>query len=210
MWHPRWLESLVGVLDAQRSVVMAYPLMYRVYPSDARRRIARIVETVGITRPQDRLRLAIRRMTAGNAIYGLFRASALAQAGVFRPVVAPDRQVLLELSLLGEFRHVPEFLWYREVSGAFSYQRQRRMFFPTHVPWHTYLPANLQHFAVVLWDFAVRGRGRPRFGRLAGARYATLQLWYSTVRDITRGDAPWRAWLRSARPAGAESARATE
>ena len=46
--------------------------------------------------------------------------------------------------------------------------------------------------------------------RLAGARYATLQLWYSTVRDLTRRDAPWRAWLRSAPTAAAEPARASE
>jgi hypothetical protein len=189
---------------------MAYPLMYRVYPSDARRRIPRVADTVGVKRPEERLRTTITKMAAGNAIYGLFRVSALVQAGVFRAVVEPDRQVLVALALLGEFRHVPEFLWYREVSGAFSYQRQRRMFFPTHVPWHTYLPPNLQHFGVLFWDFAVRGRGRPLAGRAAGARYAALQLWYSTVRAVTRSYAARKAAPRSAPAAAAETAGAVE
>ena len=40
-----------------------------------------------------------------------------------------------------------------EVAGAFSYRRQRRMFFPSHIPFHTYLPMTIQHFGVMLWSF---------------------------------------------------------
>jgi glycosyltransferase involved in cell wall biosynthesis len=194
IWHPRWLEVLVGVLDRQPGVVMAYPQMQRVFPTE-RKIVPRMVETVGLS-PAERLRMATVRMTAGNGIYGLFRASALAQAGVFRPVIMPDRQVLVELSLLGEFRHVDEVLWYREVAGMFSFGRQRRMFFPGGVPIYTYLPANVQHFGVLLWDLVVRGRGRPAFGRLAGLWYALLQLWYSTSYDLTRDDSDWRLALQ--------------
>src|SRR5262249_6403233 len=110
--------------------------------------------------------------------------------------LAPDRQVLVQLSLLGQFRQVPEILWYREVAGTFSYTRQRRNFFPTRVPLYTYLPANVQHFGVLLWDLAVRGRGRPLFGRLAGVRYALAQLWYSTKRELTKDDARWQLVVR--------------
>ena len=48
-------------------------------------------------------------------------------------VAALDKQVLVELSLLGEFRHVAEVLWYREVAGSFSYRRQREMFFVSQI-----------------------------------------------------------------------------
>jgi glycosyltransferase involved in cell wall biosynthesis len=192
MWHPRWLEVLVAALDDRPAAVMAYPQMQRVFPTE-RRMIARRFSTVGIASPAARLRAAIWGMTAGNCIYGLFRVRALEQAGVFRPVIMPDRQVLLALALLGEFDHVAEVLWYREVAGVFSFSRQRRMFFPTYIPWYTYLPATVQHFFMLLWDVTVRGRGRPRFGRLAGARYAALQLLYSMRRELTRRDAPWRA-----------------
>ena len=194
IWHPRWLDVLVDALDRRPQAVMAYPQMQRVFPNE-RRAVARGFDTSGVASPIARLRAATSQMTAGNCIYGLFRVSALEQAGVFRPVLMPDRQVLIALCLLGEFIHVPEVLWYREVAGVFSFSRQRRMFFPTHIPLHTYLPANVQHFGLLLWDFAVCGRGRPRFGRLTGVGYALLQILYSVRRELFRHDAAWRVAL---------------
>ena len=200
IWHPRWLEMLTAALDEDPRLVLAYPQVYRVYPNNDRRRIGDVVDTAGMSRPEDRLLRAAVGMTAGNAIYGLFRTRALEQAGVFRGVLLPDRQLIVALSLLGEFRHVPELLWYREVAGAFSYKRQRQMFFPAGAPLHTHLPPNVQHFGVLLWDFGIRGRGRPAFGRLAGLRYAALQLFYSTRRELLRSDSRWRTALRQMAP----------
>jgi hypothetical protein len=125
-------------------------------------------------------------MLSGDTIYGLMRAEALEAAGVFRRVVTPDRQVLLALSLFGQIKQVPAVLWYREVSRAFDLQRQRDVFFPTGVPWYMYLPSHLQHCAVLLWDFGVRGKGRPAFGPFAGVGYAMTQLWWSIARQMFR------------------------
>jgi glycosyltransferase involved in cell wall biosynthesis len=194
VWHPRWLEVLIRTLDENPHVVLAYPYSVRIYPHERRR--AAVFDTADDPRRARRLRIAATRLTAGNAIYGLFRAAALERAGVFHPVMMPDRQILVELSLLGEFRHVAETLWYREASGAFSYSRQRRMFFPAGAPLHTWLPANVQHCGVLVWDFAIRGRGRPAFGRLAGLGYALLQLGYTTRRELLRDDSRWREALR--------------
>jgi len=195
MWHPRWLEALVGALDEDRRSVLAYPLMQRVYERE-RRSVTRRFETRGMASPLQRLRAAQTGMAAGNCVYGLFRVSALARAGVFRPVLAPDRQVIVECLAFGECRQVPEILWYREVAGEFSYGRQRRMFFPTHVPLHTYLPATVQHSGALFWDLAVRGRGRPETGRLTGAIYAAAALWLETRREMSRPDVWWRELLR--------------
>lgn len=216
VWHPRWLEVLVGILDTHPTVVLAYPQMQRLY-TNGRRRITSLFDTTGVTKPSRRLRGVLTRMTAGNGIYGLFRTCTLEQAGVFRPVLLPDRQLLGQLSLLGEFKHVPEMLWYREVAGVFSLRRQRQMFFPARIPLYTYLPANVQHCGILLWDLGVRGRGRPAFGRLTGVWYAGLQLWHSTKRQLLRDDAGWRValgrtrlgrWLstRHPKPAAAERA----
>ena len=131
LWHPRWLEVLVAELDERPQAVMAYPQMQRVFPHE-RRPITRLSDTAGQTNPLARLRVAIADMTAGNAVYGLFRVDALKRAGVFRRVLMPDRQILVELSLFGEFRHVPQMLWYREVAGAFSLKRQRAQHFAGH------------------------------------------------------------------------------
>jgi len=195
IWHPRWLEVLVGVLDQHPQVVLAYPLMQRVFPTH-RFTVLRRFDTTGIRKPVTRLRLAVHKMTAGNCVYGLIRTSALEQAGVFTAVLAPDRHVLMQLLMLGQFSHVPQVLWYREVAGAFSYTRQRRMFFPTHIPLHTYLPMTIQHFAVMLWSFGVRGRGRPSVSRLSGMKYAFAYLWYANKRELLRDDARWRLALQ--------------
>jgi hypothetical protein len=196
MWHPRWLETLVEALDASPGAVLAYPLMQRVYTARHRRSVTRRFDTRGITSPLRRLRAAQSGMAAGNCIYGLFRGGALERAGIFRPVLAPDRQVIIECLALGECLQVREILWYREVAGEFSYARQRRMFFPTHVPLHTYLPATVQHASVMFWDLAVRGSGRPGLGRAAGAVYAGAALWFESRREVLKPDAWWREMLR--------------
>lgn len=195
-WHPRWLEVLVDVLDRHPEVVLAYPQIVRIFPK-YRKLITRPFDTLDMTRPLARLRAATSGMiTAGNCIYGLFRASAVAQAGVFSAVLMPDRLLVLQLALLGEFRQVPEYLWYREVSASFSYRRQRQMLFADRVPLHTYVPALLQHFGVLAWRFGALGQGRPVVGRLRGLGYAVAQLWYSTRRELVRDDSRWREALR--------------
>jgi len=199
IWHPRWLEVLMGELDEHPQVVMAYPQMQRVFPHE-RRPITRLSETAGMRSSVARLQKAIADMTAGNAVYGLFRADALARAGVFRGVLMPDRQLLVELSLFGEFQHVPQMLWYREVAGVFSLKRQRNMLFSRRAPLHTYLAPPLQHFGVLLWDLVVRGKGHPAFGRATGAWYALCQLWYATKREVLHDDAWWRSALTRPRP----------
>jgi glycosyltransferase involved in cell wall biosynthesis len=198
VWHPRWLEVLVPVLDGDPSVVMAYPHAVRMY-SQERRRIDGTFDTASESSRARRLRGTLNGLTAGNAIYGLFRASTLARAGGFRAVLLPDRLLLSALSLLGGFRHVPEMLWYREASRLFSYQRQRDTFFAARTPVHTYLPADLQHTAALAWSFGVRGAGKPAFGRLAGLGYAAAFFWYSLRRERAR----WRMALERAAPAAA-------
>jgi hypothetical protein len=139
IWHPRWLEVLVGVLDQHPQVVLAYPLMQRVFPThrftvlrrfDTHRHQETRHETSARSPQNDRGQLRLRinpheRARTGRRIHR---------------GAAPDRHVLMQLLMLGQFSHVPQVLWYREVAGAFSYTRQRRMFFPTHIPLHTYCP----------------------------------------------------------------------
>jgi glycosyltransferase involved in cell wall biosynthesis len=191
VWHARWLHEMVAVLDANPDIVVAYPENLRMMADQSRMAI-KVFETVGMKRRADRMRHSARSMLAGDMIYGLMRVEALEVAGVFRPVITPDRQVLLALSLIGEVKQVPEVLWYREMLHGFDVRRQREAFFPGGAPLYSYAPSQLQHFAVLMWDFVVRGRGRPAFGRLAGAYYAMLQLWCSIVRDLVQPKAGWR------------------
>ncbi|MGE3274307.1 MAG: glycosyltransferase family 2 protein [Vicinamibacterales bacterium] len=203
VWHPRWLEALVAELDAHPDAVLAYPQALR-RREHHRPEINRGFETSGLDDPHARLRKASVQMMAGNMIYGLFRANALGRAGVFRRVLMPDRQVLLALSLLGEFRQVRELLWYREIRKGFSKQRQRDSLFGGPAPIQTYLPTHLTHAAVLAWDFGVCGRGRPAIGRARSLQAAALQWWTSVERDLRTAvrllDERFPGWVRR-RPA---------
>lgn len=199
MWHPRWLETLVGVMDAEPHAVVAYPRTIRVYPNH-RRREPPPLDTTGVAAPGDRLRLAV-NMTAGSCIYGLIRVDALERTGVFRPVLMPDRLQLVALSILGHLRLVPEPLWYREVAGGFSLGRQRRMLFPDRSPWHTHLPVSVQHTAVLFWDLVVQRTGGAAVGRFAGFRYVVRYSWHAAGRAWSRLGLP-RTPLARRRAAG--------
>lgn len=193
VWHARWLQEMVAVLDAHPEVVLAYPHNVQLTAEGARTtEKVKLFETFGVTSRAERMRQAARYMRSGDMIYGLMRTKALEAAGVFHRVILPDRQVLLALSLFGQFRQVPEVLWYREFLQKFDRRRQLKAFFPDGVPVHANLPVHVQHSATLLWDFAVRGRGKPAFGRLSGVRYAAIQLWWSIVRDIVRPKSDWR------------------
>jgi hypothetical protein len=74
----------------------------------------------------------------------------------------------------------------------FDLERQRKVFFPDGTPLYAYLPSHVQHCASLLWDFAIRGKGRPHFGRLAGAAFAAIHLWFSMARHLPRLRKPAR------------------
>ena len=132
-WHPRWLETLVATLEQHPGVVIAYPLTQRIDPDGTPlAKPARQFETFGVRERDVRWRLFNRSdaVAAGDMVYGLMRASALREAGVFREVLCPDRLLLAELTLRGEIRQVPDVLWYRRQFAAGSVERQRSTLFP--------------------------------------------------------------------------------
>jgi len=180
VWHPRWLETLVGLLDADPGTVLAYPLTRRIdehgrpYPNA---KPPWRFDSRGCDDPRERLRLAFRRMAAGDMIYGLFRVPALAAVGSYRPVLVPDRLLLSELALHGTFAQADEVLWERRFRGLAELGRQKHAFFLDGAPAHTRLPWWLQHVGAFAWSYAVRGKGVPLgLGRAAGARLAVDYL----------------------------------
>lgn len=132
LWHPHWLASLVAELDAHPEAVLAWSAYETVdelggpVKSDTRG-----YDSAGIADPVKRLRSAIDGMSAGNMIYGLMRAEAVARARSFPPVLLPDRLLLAKLAVLGEFRQVPGRLWRRRVPEGVlaTLGRQRRTLF---------------------------------------------------------------------------------
>jgi glycosyltransferase involved in cell wall biosynthesis len=177
VWHPRWLEVLVSALDADPGAVLAYPLSWRIGDDGDVVRAAGEFDTAGIDSARSRLTAAIGGMAAGTMVYGLYRARALARAGVFPDYLAPDRLLLTELSLYGRFVQVPETLWYRRYSHEVSDERQRRALFAGEPPRSARLPWRLVHAAVLTRRLVVEGAGRSEIGRVRGAGLAALHAW---------------------------------
>jgi glycosyltransferase involved in cell wall biosynthesis len=178
LWHPRWLQQLVDVLEADRHVVLAYPLNRRIGPAgELLKRKPWRFDTAGVTNRWTRLRSGIREMRAGNMVYGLYRVAAIERAGVYRKVVVPDRLLIAELSLYGEFRQVPEVLWFRRWYGRlFSLERQRASFFPNGRPFYAYCPWWISHAVSLFHTLTIRGVGTPDVSRIAGAGVAVQYL----------------------------------
>jgi GT2 family glycosyltransferase len=178
VWHPRWLEVLVNALDADPGAVLAYPLSWRIGDDGDVFRASGRFDTAAIEAPGSRLTAVIDGMAAGTMVYGLYRAHALARAGVFLNFLAPDRLLLTELSLYGPFVQVPETLWYRRYRHEVSDERQRRALFAGKPPRSSHLPWRLVHAAVLMRRLVVQGVGRPEIGRARGARLAALHAWH--------------------------------
>ncbi len=170
LWHPRWLSRLVQALDEAPEAVLAYPWNARAGADGAltTKRPWKF-DTNGVKHRGQRFRMALRSMSAGNMIYGLARARDVKACGVFRHVLVPDRLLIMELALRGEFRQVHEVLWFRRWYGnIFSLGRQRRAFFPNGRPLYALVPWWISHAAVLGWLYGVRGEFQPAITRVQG------------------------------------------
>jgi glycosyltransferase involved in cell wall biosynthesis len=178
VWHPRWLERLMAELEEHPEAVLAYPLDIGIDAAGDKFREPWRFDTAGIPFVGPRFATATWGMKAGNMVYGLHRVDALERCGVFRPVIVPDRLLLTELAIMGEFRQVDEVLWSRRYTGrTMSIRaRQRQTFFPDGAPLYASLPWPLVHGAVLAWSVGVKGSVRPEVGR---ARALLLVLWYT-------------------------------
>lgn len=188
LWEPRWLECLLAALEGQAGAVLAYPLTERIdehgdpVPGVRSWRC----QTTGVANATERLRRAYRCMVAGDMVYGLFRVEALRRVGHYRSVLVPDRLLLAELALQGEFVQVPELLWRRRYSGLAELERQRHAFWPDgDVPKHAGLPWWLQHAGLVALERALLGR--------RGSRWNGAKLAWALLREGARLRAVRRA-----------------
>ena len=178
IWHRRWLESLVPELESHPEAVLAYPRMGTISESgEPLRRGPAALDTAGVDDPRQRAELVWQAGGFGYRIYGLFRARALSRCGGPRYVYMPDRLLLFELALYGQYREVPKLLWYRRHTGRASIARQRAAFFPNRMtPLWFRLAWYRSHSAILFWSLAVRGRARPAVKRREGAAIAARYL----------------------------------
>jgi len=202
VWAPRWLARLREELETAPEAVLAYPRVNLIAENgDEAPSRTRDFETRGQPDPRARFHAVHRHVIAGDMIYGLFRNAALDRVGPYRRVLMPDRLLLADLALLGEFHQVPEYLWSRRLPRTMSLERQRAAFFPDGggldtrvVPWWTAHAGSLawRHAAGggevglhgraaaigLAVDYARRPAGRTRPGRaLRGLRSSARRGW---------------------------------
>jgi hypothetical protein len=182
-WHPQWLARLVEQLDANPSVVLAYPMTQRMEPDGTPvEKDLRVFQTIGLSEVSDRWRQFCRRgIGSGDMVYGLMRVPALRAAGIFRDVMNPDRLLIAELTLQGPIAQVQEPLWVRRRSAVASIARQRTTLIAGPPPGWFAWPPTLQHAYVIAREYARSPHPPVRIptATLVGmlARYQTSSLW---------------------------------
>ena len=179
-WDPRWLERLIAELETRPELVLAYPLTRRL---DAEGRLLdkppRLFETAGMGTLDERWPYVCREtVAAGDMVYGLMRVEAVRRARGFRDVLCPDRLLMAELALRGEFRQVREELWFRRQFAEGSVARQRRSLFADRAPRGRWLPPWVQH-GRALWRVYVAGEPDLAQRRSAARRVVQYTAQYA-------------------------------
>jgi hypothetical protein len=126
-------------------------------------------DTAGVSDPRERLAGTLRHVRAGDMVYGVYRREPMQRAGIIRSLLLPDRLLLTELSVQGEFVYVPRALRYRRVTARATLARQRASLFGGPAPAYARLPWWLVHTAafaraVAAGDSGVDIDGRTRAG----------------------------------------------
>jgi hypothetical protein len=205
-WHPDWLATLVDALERHPDVVLAYPLTQRIDPDGAPlAKPARQFDTFLVT-DRDRRWTHLSRsdaVAAGDIVYGLMRADAVRDSGVFRPVLCPDRLLVAELTLRGQIQQVPQVLWYRRQFATGSIERQRDTLFAPGTAVPSRLTPPWYMHAQSLW--ATYGRGTPQLSLARGdaarlitgyaAAYAWRHYGKSSVRRGILSVLGWPRWV---------------
>lgn len=181
-WRPEWLARVRAALDRHPHAVLAYALTQRVDDDlAALDKPPKAFDTTGIESPAARvLAFAAEPVGAGDMVYGLVRLGALRRAGTFRPVIQPDRLLMVELALAGSFAQVPEVLWLRRQPAEPSVAKQlKTLFADSEMPSGLGQPAWLQHSRVLLREYVAgpppHGMSRLQVSALI-ARYQLIYL----------------------------------
>ncbi len=108
---PTMTERCVEALDADAGAVLAHP--YTRFIDPAGQFVRNYPSDLGATADSaaDRFRSTVKRVTYCHPVFGLMRREALQRTARIAPFVGSDMTLLYELSLLGRFSVVPEYLF---------------------------------------------------------------------------------------------------
>jgi glycosyltransferase involved in cell wall biosynthesis len=160
IWHPKWLESMVTILNASPNAVLVYPRTVLFNATDGKRipmKRSQSFSTEGLTDAQRIGSVCKDAHYFGKKVYGLFRSDALSKAGVFRSVLFPDIILLHELCLFGDFQQVDaELMYMRQFNknGTIIDQQKQSLF--RKKPWYIDIPPPFVNACVLAWNTGIR------------------------------------------------------
>jgi len=186
VWDPSWLQKLLGELEGHPEAALAYPLSIRIGEGGepVRPQPPWRFDTAGVSDPAERFRRFCRLGVAGDMWYGLFRWEKLDRVPFSRALLF-DRLLLARLSLVAEFRQVPEILWFRRYLKPVSASRQRATFFPDRPPAWSRVPWPLAHSVTLARTLPNQVSGDATLGRVAALNLAA-RYGEASVRRLVR------------------------
>ena len=110
LWERHFVSQCVKILNHETSVVLCYPLADWIdLNGEFIEKMPCGPDTCGLNQVS-RCNVVLWGMQYAYPIYGLIRANALKQTKIFRKMIGSDLILLFELSMLGEFKQIPEVL----------------------------------------------------------------------------------------------------
>lgn len=160
---PEFLERCVGVLDRDESVVLCYSLTKAIDENGQVTREYAAKPKSGSVRPRDRFYEFVCVPHPCVAVFGLMRTSVLGRTPLIGNYTGSDRPLLGELSLLGRFHEIPEFLFFYR-----NHPQQSWQLHPTSYAYEEWFdPARSERWTLpnwrLLWEH-LRSVGRVPLG----------------------------------------------
>jgi glycosyltransferase involved in cell wall biosynthesis len=187
---PEFLERCVAELDRDHSVVLCCS---KVMDIDGGGQSMTVKGSKASTcaQPHERFRALIHKAHTCEEIYGLMRSEILKRTPLIGAYTSSDQNLLAELALHGQFREVPEVLFFHRWHEASSYTlwpdgSARWLWFDPSAKGRILFPRWKQ-----LFEF-VKSVRRVPVSRLERARcYRHLIWWMNENRGVLRGDLYW-------------------
>ncbi|MGD9850234.1 MAG: glycosyltransferase family 2 protein [Nitrospirales bacterium] len=167
-YEPEWLIEMINAIQGDSEVVLAYPFVSQFGgDGDDLNLPFQEFETVGLNVHQRVLKTIWAHEGTGSMVYGLFRSSILERCGVYRSLLFPDLQLLIELAFWGSVRQVPRVLWHRRIDGSYNIRRQRLKGFAS-PPWYTRYSTQIVNSGALLWHRCLSPRAGSQNFRWCG------------------------------------------
>ena len=182
---PNFIGACLHVLETNPQVALAYGTTQSI--DQEGNEIPLVGSTMPNTRDEDparRFRNVINRVGTCYEIFGMFRRRQLLLSSLHRPYYGSDRALLVEMSLFGQFVHVPGIVFYNREHPKRSINiADKKM----RAVWHTAdsnAARGLEHLTLLkhLVELAIRHRRTARLSKTLGAIF----IWMMTPLQLLR------------------------